>query len=253
MANFTVTSGLSPAFLSGDMVTADRLNALGVPTIDINNIVNGDISNTAAIAGSKLADDSIVNAKIKSDAAIAYSKLNLSNSIVAGDLTAASVTPAKLSQPLTFATAQLASSSSSISFGSIPSWARRITVIFHNVFSSGTANFLVRVGGSVVESNGYTSFAARAGTSQATASASTGFNIFRNNASDVIVGLHMTITKINDTLWVSSHYGSSSQGANSFLLSGGGFISLGPVTLTNLTVSHGNQDTFSGRINICYE
>ena len=50
-------------------------------------IVNADISDTAAIAYTKLAlTGTIVNADIKSDAAIAYTKLNLTGSIVNADV-----------------------------------------------------------------------------------------------------------------------------------------------------------------------
>jgi hypothetical protein len=52
-------------------------------------IVNADVSNTAAIAYSKLSlSNSIVNADINSSAAIAYSKLSLSDSIVNADINA---------------------------------------------------------------------------------------------------------------------------------------------------------------------
>lgn len=48
------------------------------------------------ITSAKILDGTIVNGDINASAAIAYSKLALSNSIVAGDLTSASVTNAKL-------------------------------------------------------------------------------------------------------------------------------------------------------------
>lgn len=61
------------------------------------SIVNADINASAAIAYSKLnLATSIVNADINASAAIAYSKLALSNSIVAADITAQAVTKAKL-------------------------------------------------------------------------------------------------------------------------------------------------------------
>jgi len=64
----------------------------------------GDLTGTAelpalaadAVTSAKIKDGEIVNADISTSAAIAYSKLNLTNSIVAGDLTASSVTNAKL-------------------------------------------------------------------------------------------------------------------------------------------------------------
>ena len=53
-------------------------------------IVNADVSNSAAIAYSKLnLATSIVNADISASAAIAYSKLNLATSVVNGDIAAA--------------------------------------------------------------------------------------------------------------------------------------------------------------------
>jgi hypothetical protein len=53
-----------------------------------------------AITSAKIANDSIVNADINSSAAIAYSKLNLSNSIVAGDITAGAVGYTKVSSAI---------------------------------------------------------------------------------------------------------------------------------------------------------
>jgi hypothetical protein len=58
-------------FSSGDTVTPTRLNDART----VSNIVNADISSTAAIAGTKLADGGITDSKINASAAIALSKL----------------------------------------------------------------------------------------------------------------------------------------------------------------------------------
>ena len=50
----------------------------------------------SAITTGKIADGAIMNVDVNASAAVAYSKLSLSNSIVAGDITAAAVTNAKL-------------------------------------------------------------------------------------------------------------------------------------------------------------
>jgi hypothetical protein len=57
MATTTVTIGHNAptGFVSGDEVRPDNLNALGLPTVTVSNIVNADISASAAIAASKLA------------------------------------------------------------------------------------------------------------------------------------------------------------------------------------------------------
>jgi hypothetical protein len=59
-------------FVSGDTVTPTKLNNART----ISNIVNADISNSAAIAGSKLADGAINNAKVATNAAIAGTKIS---------------------------------------------------------------------------------------------------------------------------------------------------------------------------------
>jgi hypothetical protein len=58
-------------FTSGDTVTPTKLNNART----VSDIVNADISATADIAGSKLADGAITNAKVNATAAIADSKL----------------------------------------------------------------------------------------------------------------------------------------------------------------------------------
>jgi hypothetical protein len=58
-------------FTSGDTLTPTKLNAARTAT----DIVNADISASAAIAATKLASDSITNTQIKSDAAIAGTKI----------------------------------------------------------------------------------------------------------------------------------------------------------------------------------
>jgi hypothetical protein len=58
--------------------------------------VTADGIATSAVTSDKILDGTIVNADINASAAVAYSKLSLSNSIVAGDITASAVTNAKL-------------------------------------------------------------------------------------------------------------------------------------------------------------
>lgn len=61
MATFTVTSGLSPEFVSGDTVTPAKLNSLGTPTIAISAIQTADISD-AQVTDAKLATGAVTGA-----------------------------------------------------------------------------------------------------------------------------------------------------------------------------------------------
>jgi hypothetical protein len=58
-------------FTSGDTLTPTKLNNARTVT----DIVNADISASAAIAGTKLADEAVTNSKVAADAAIGHSKL----------------------------------------------------------------------------------------------------------------------------------------------------------------------------------
>lgn len=72
--------------LTGDVTVSD----VGLTSIGALKIVNAQVSNSAAIAYSKLSlTGSIVNNDIYASAGITYSKLALSNSIVNGDIAAA--------------------------------------------------------------------------------------------------------------------------------------------------------------------
>ena len=59
-------------------------------------------------------------------------------------------------EPLVLGTAQASTSGASIDFTSIPSWVKRITVMFSGVSTNGSSNWLVQLGtASGVENTGY--------------------------------------------------------------------------------------------------
>ena len=58
-------------------------------------------------------------------------------------------------QLLRLETAQNTTSGTSIDFLNIPSWAKKITVIFNGVSTNGTSNFLLQIGAGAIETSGY--------------------------------------------------------------------------------------------------
>lgn len=150
------------------------------------------------------------------------------------------------------ATSQASTSGTSIPFTGIPSWVKRITVIFSGVSLSSTANLLVQIGDSGgLETTGYVSSGAVVTNSAATvvASNTTGFIIRTQNAGVTVSG-HMILTNVTGNLWVSSHSGKSDTTTTVF---GGGDKTLSD-TLTQLSITSTSTDTFdAGTINIMYE
>lgn len=157
-----------------------------------------------------------------------------------------------VSTNITSGTAQASTSGTSIDFTSIPSWVKRITVMFSGVSTSGTGNWVVRIGNGSIISTGYASsatyFVAGGLSTQADTS---GFLIRSDNASNVISGA-MVIYNFSGNTWVETWAGGNSANTQTYL--GGGQIALGG-TLDRIRITTVNgTDTFdAGTINILYE
>ncbi len=141
-------------------------------------------------------------------------------------------------------------SPTSIDFTGIPSWVKRISVIFSGVSGSGTSSVLVQVGISTgVVTSGYvsTSISSGGGTTASTA----GFAMQNATASNTMSGI-MTITLFDTNAWVSSH---SAKNSTTITCNGGGNVTNIGGTLDRVRITTVNgTDTFdAGTINILYE
>ena len=149
-------------------------------------------------------------------------------------------------------TAVASTSGTSIDFTSIPSWAKKITVMFNGVSGSGTSPFQIQLGDSGgIETTGYVSSAWSAATSYQTGVTS-GFVLNGATAAVAVYHGNIIISLQNTNTWVSSHSLGASGGTYSCL--GGGSKTL-TNTLTQLRITTVNgTDTFdAGSINIQYE
>jgi hypothetical protein len=153
---------------------------------------------------------------------------------------------------LTSDTAQTTTSGTTKSFTSIPSWAKKITVILNGVNTNGSNHIQVQLGSTTFTTTGYLSyFSYQTGNGNDTASLSSGFGIYHGGTSDVIYA-QMTITNISGNTWVASHAGAYFTG-NIFTIVGGGSVALSGV-LDRVQLSTVSTDTFSaGSVNIFYE
>jgi len=144
----------------------------------------------------------------------------------------------------------VSASGTSVDFTGIPSWVKRISVIFAGVSGSGTSSVLVQVGISTgVVTSGYvsTSISSGGGTTASTA----GFAMQNATASNTMSGI-MTITLIGANAWVSSH---SAKNSTTVTCNGGGNVTNIGGTLDRVRITTVNgTDTFdAGTINILYE
>ena len=154
--------------------------------------------------------------------------------------------------PLVSGTAIASTSGTTIDFTGIPSWAKRITVMFSNVSLSAGANFLVRLGAGSIVTTGYVSSTVTAGGANSTVgrNSTAGFIVFGEGAANALSGC-LTLLNISGNNWVAS--GAFGNDVATYVISAGGRIALsGP--LDRLQITSTSTDTFdAGTINIMYE
>jgi hypothetical protein len=138
-------------------------------------------------------------------------------------------------------------------FTGIPSWAKRVTVMFSGVSTNGASQMQVQIGSGSFTTSGYSSYATSVGNAIATSGnvLTSGFHTFVQSASSVRHG-HMIITNITGNTWVASHV--IGDAGASFSLSGGGNVALsGTLDRVRITTVNGTDTFDAGSINILYE
>jgi hypothetical protein len=152
-------------------------------------------------------------------------------------------------------TEQAATSGTSKDF-SIPSWAKKITIMFRGVSTSGTSNAIVQLGDAGgFEDTGYVGAVSAITNAAATSVAnySSGFTLGSTAAAAVVSG-HMTLTLENasDFTWVESH--SLGRSDTTISMSGGGYKTLSAALTQIRITTAGGSDTFdAGAVNILIE
>jgi hypothetical protein len=154
---------------------------------------------------------------------------------------------------LTLATAVASTSGTSIDFTSIPSWVKRITVMFSGVSTNGTSPFQIQLGDAGgFETTGYVSTSTViANTVVGAVSSTSGFLLSTGSSgTDIISGL-MSIVTTGANNWV---YSSVVKRTTLITCHSGGDKTLSD-TLDRIRITTVNgTDTFdAGTINIMYE
>jgi hypothetical protein len=153
-------------------------------------------------------------------------------------------------------TAVATTSGTSITFSSIPSWVKRITVMFNGVSTSGTSLVQVQIGSGSVTTTGYTSYANYAGGANASGggTSTTGFLVDDTaNASSTRFG-SLVLVNIGSNIWVSAGSGGLVASSAYYGFSSGGSITLsGTLDRVVLTTVNGTDTFDNGSVNIIYE
>ena len=162
-------------------------------------------------------------------------------------------TPTMGASLITSGTAVATTSGTSIDFTGIPSWVKRITVMFQGVSTSGSSSYLIQIGAGSVTASGYLGSASVTATGSATSTLTTGFGIYNNNGSPQIFHGNLTLTLFGSNAWTSTSATSLSAN-NPNTMTGAGSIALGgTLDRIRLTTVNGTDTFDAGSINILYE
>ena len=250
-------SAATPALQGADTNTgiffpeADKIGIVtgGTERMRINNdgiALNGSTSGSVTFTVPAVAGDNTLTFPAATDtvATLAATQTLTNKTIQGGAITSATAQ----AQPASPAVA-------SVDFTNIPSWVKRITVMFNNVSTNGTSPPLIQIGSGSVTSSGYLGIAVSMATTLGISgsNSTTGFQIASILAANVIHGI-MTINLVDSATfnYTASFSGGCTSPVNAL-------ISSGSVTLTGLLdmvriTTVGGANTFdAGTINIMYE
>ena len=209
-------------------------------------IISGNTSGSCTLTAPAVAGGSVLTLPVATDTLV-------------GKATTDTLTNKTLTSPvingmgssiLTSGTAVTSTSGTSIDFTGIPSWAKRITVMFNGVSTSGTSLKQIQIGSGSIANTGYLAATAALLTStMASVGSTSGYPINSNLAADVLYGA-ITLSLFDTNKWVAS--GNTVNGASSFTTAG--YVTLsGTLDRVRITTINGTDTFDAGSINIMYE
>jgi hypothetical protein len=151
-------------------------------------------------------------------------------------------------------TAASSVSVTSIPFTGIPSWVKRITVLFAGVSTNGTSNQLIQLGTGATPTYTVTGYLGSAATSSGgtLTNFSTGFMYNNSVAAASTIHGQVTLSNITGNVWVESGVLALSDSANT-RDSGGSIALAAPLTAIRVITVNGTDTFDAGTINILYE
>ena len=191
------------------------------------------------------------------DAITSSGNLTIVNNIVSsGNITASNISSSLGSlYPLTSSSPVDTTSGTSVQAStSIPSWAKRITVILNSASLSGTDLILVQMGYGATptwQTSGYTSNGENYGAAVTTAVKSTsGFITGSSSTAAYVWNISYVFSNVPSTnTWIGSFSGATSN----TVAFGGGFVTLSGALTSIRLVATGSNSFDAGTVNITYE
>lgn len=234
---------------SGQMYTL-RYDGTNFQLLNASTFVTQAAGNSTTLPATTAMVQAAITARAASDTAAGIQENATEAEYQTGTATDRTVTVAVArAQNLVLSTAQATTSGTAIDFTGIPSWVKRITVMFSGISTTAGNLTYLQIGDSGgIETTGY-ECATTTGTS--TNSATTAFLLIANTTAAAAVSGHAFLTKIDGNEWIFSGISNGYSGVTGSIASGKKTLSS---TLDRIRLTNAAADTFdAGKVNIIYE
>ncbi len=217
-------------------------------------VVSGDTSGAITLQAPAVSGTNTLTLPASTDTLVGKATTDtLTNKTLTSPTISGAVISAMGSSVITSGTAVASTSGTSIDFTGIPSWAKRVTVMFNAISTNGSSPIQIQLGSGSVEVTGYASTGGYFGsTNQAAGSTSTtGLLTMTTTGAAVISSGLTTISTLGSNIWVSS----TTQGrTDGYMFMGAGVkTTAGVIDRVRITTVNGTDTFDAGSINILYE
>ena len=151
-------------------------------------------------------------------------------------------------------TAVASTSGTSIDFTGIPSWVKRVTVMFAGVSTNGTSNYRIQFGAGSNQTTGYNSncLTGSSASAASTANATAGFDIGSISTAGATLYGSVIFSLLGSNSWVCQGQFSNIGDSRSHYPAGAVTLS-GTLDRVRITTVNGTDTFDAGSINILYE
>jgi len=154
-------------------------------------------------------------------------------------------------QKIVAGTAVASTSGTSIDFTGIPSWVKRVTVMFNGVSTSGASNWLIQIGSGSVATTGYDSTGSGMDGSGVSINAYTAGYGIRSTVASYAINGPIVLNLLGSNIWVC---GAVLSTALPLVFTTSGVKTLsGALDRVRITTVNGTDTFDAGSINILYE
>ena len=209
-------------------------------------ILSGSTSGTVTVSAPAVSGSSVLTLPVATDTLVGKATTDtLTNKTLTAPAISSAVMTTMASSVITSGTSQASTSGTSIDFTGIPSWVKRVTVMFNGVSTNGTSYFLIQIGSGSVTTSGYTSACS-------TITSTAGFvQVDSITAANVFYG-YSPILLFSGTTYISNA-AIQRYGATDGISAGVSPALSGALDRVRITTVNGTDTFDAGSINILYE